>query len=97
MRDGGERGQHGQPSAPPTCCVVLTTPDARPASSAVAPDIASVISAGNAEAGAHAEQQHHRQHLDDVLPVDRRPGEAEQAGGDQPEPRHQHRRAHRSA
>ena len=35
-----------RPSAPPTCAVVLTRPEARPASSWVAPDIASVISAG---------------------------------------------------
>ena len=36
-----------RPSAPPTCCVVLTRPEASPESLAVAPDIASVISAGN--------------------------------------------------
>ena len=36
------------PSAPPTCTVVLTRPDASPASLSVAPDIASVISEGAA-------------------------------------------------
>src|SRR5439155_8808599 len=35
-----------RPSAPPTCAVVLTRPEAKPASWGVAPDIASVISAG---------------------------------------------------
>ena len=34
------------PSAPPTCAVVLTSPEVRPASLGVAPDIASVMSAG---------------------------------------------------
>ena len=33
---------------PPTCAVVLTSPEASPASSGVAPDIATFISAGNA-------------------------------------------------
>ena len=37
-----------RPIAPPTCSVVLTRPDASPASLWVAPDIASVISAGKA-------------------------------------------------
>ena len=36
------------PSAPPTCWVVLTSPETRPESSGVAVDIASVISDGNA-------------------------------------------------
>ena len=35
-----------RPSAPPTCWVVLTRPEASPASLGVAPDIAIVISAG---------------------------------------------------
>ena len=37
-----------RPKAPPTCAVVLTRPEARPASLCVAPDIASVISVGKA-------------------------------------------------
>ena len=45
-----------RPIAPPTWTVVLTRPDARPASLGVAPDIASVISAGKREARAEAEQ-----------------------------------------
>ena len=35
------------PSAPPTCRLVFTSPEARPESLCVAPDIASVISDGN--------------------------------------------------
>ena len=35
-----------RPSAPPTCRLVLTSPEARPESLWVAPDIASVISDG---------------------------------------------------
>ena len=35
------------PSAPPTCCVVLTSPEARPESLGATPDIARVISDGN--------------------------------------------------
>ena len=37
-----------RPTAPPTCAVVFTSPEARPASCAVAPDIASAMSAGKA-------------------------------------------------
>ena len=53
-----------RPIAPPTCTVVLTKPEASPESLGVAPDIASVISAGKARPGAGAEQQHHRQDVD---------------------------------
>jgi hypothetical protein len=35
-----------RPIAPPICTVALTRPEARPASCGVAPDIASVMSAG---------------------------------------------------
>ena len=38
-----------RPSAPPTCIVVFTRPEARPASSGFAPDIATVMSAGKDE------------------------------------------------
>ena len=72
---------------------MLTKPEARPESLGVAPDIASVISAGNADPGAQTEQQHHRQDVLDVAAVDRRPREQEQPGageqqtGDQRIPR----------
>ena len=48
MRVAASVATTASPSAPPTCTVVLTRPDARPASLGVAPDIASFISAGNA-------------------------------------------------
>jgi hypothetical protein len=38
-----------RPIAPPTCMLVLTSPEASPESSIVAPDIARVMIAGKAE------------------------------------------------
>ena len=43
----GERRQDREAEGSPTCTVVLTRPEASPASVGVAPDIASVISDGN--------------------------------------------------
>ena len=79
------------PSAPPTCWVVLTRPEARPESSWVAPDIASVISDGKAEAGADPEQHHRRAARPRVARVDRCARKQDQACGDQRQPRDQRR------
>ena len=46
MRSVAKVASTARPIAPPTCTVVLTRPDASPESLSVAPDIASVISAG---------------------------------------------------
>ena len=85
-RRGGSRsrsttaspGRRGRARRRPAA-VVLTRPEARPASSGVAPDIASVISDGKRDRGAGAEQQHDRQDVGHVAAVDRRAGEQEQA------------------
>ena len=69
--DADRVARTARPSAPPTCAEVLTRPEARPASSLVAPDIARVISAGKREAGARAEQDHRRQEMLEVIAVHR--------------------------
>ena len=46
MRSVASVASTARPIAPPTWALVLTRPEARPASSGVAPDIASVISDG---------------------------------------------------
>jgi hypothetical protein len=48
VRDDDTVASTASPSAAPICVVVLTSPDASPASSGVAPDMATVISAGMA-------------------------------------------------
>ena len=73
--------------------MVFTSPDASPASAWVAPDMASVISAGKQTADPEAEQQHHRQDVDDVVAVDGRQGEQGEPDRDQREPREQRRAA----
>src|SRR4028118_1995402 len=46
LRDADRVASTARPRAPPTCAVVLIRPEANPASPGVAPDIASVMSAG---------------------------------------------------
>ena len=67
------------PSAPPTCAVVLTSPEARPASSGVAPDIASVMSEGNARPAPVPRSTIDGQDVGHVAAVDRRPREQQRA------------------
>ena len=83
MRSVASVASTARPIAPPTCTVVLTRPEARPESSGVAPDIASVISAGKARPAPRPIRTVARQHVDDEGAVDRRAREQQQAGADQ--------------
>ncbi len=47
VREADSVARTARPAAPPTCNVVFTRPDASPESLDVAPDIASIMSAGN--------------------------------------------------
>jgi hypothetical protein len=47
VRDAERDAITASPSAPPTCCVVLISPEATPESLGATPDIASVINDGN--------------------------------------------------
>ncbi len=86
-----------RPSAPPTCAVVLTRPEARPASSWVAPDIASVISAGKDAAEPMPSRSIDGQDVASVVAVHRRAGEQQQPDADQHQPGDQRSAARRSA
>ena len=69
------------PIAPPTWMVVLTRPEASPASLWVAPDIASVISAGNARPAPAPSSSITGRTSVDVVAVDRRRREQQQPAG----------------
>ena len=96
MRSAATVASIAMPNAPPTCCVVFTSPEASPESSGATPDIASVISAGNASPPPMPSSEHRRQQVDEVAPVDRRPGQQRQPERDQRERREQHGARRRS-
>ena len=75
-----------RPSAPPTWAVVLTRPEARPASSLRRAGHRQRHQRREADADAEAEQDHRRQHVRAVAAVDRRPREERQADRDQHQP-----------
>ena len=89
VRDAARLARTARPSAPPIMNAVLTTPEARP--DFLRRDVAHRGEQHRVEgdAGAEAEQDHARQHVDDEVPVDRRAREQREAdcGEQQTRPR----------
>ena len=86
MRGAAMLASTARPSAPPIMNEVLTIPEARPDS--LGRDIAHRGEQHRVEgdAGADAEQDHARQHVDDEVAVDRRAREQREPGRGEQQP-----------